>query len=234
MGHLPTKRAALTDVLVLHQQMAPQVLHRVCHGKATPEPWQASLLTIKPAILHAYCRHKVRDCDYPAIIPSASSTVRGTVVTGLTTGDLWRLDIFEGDEYARKKVKVRVLDAVGDEETGSGNVEGEEEVEVETYIWIAGEDKLEDGEWDFKEFQKEKMKRWVGEDGEYAGRIRPSILRWSFHILASTQSCVSLLTALAEVDEAVKESKDPTGGRGNGSISRQLAEARDDLIGSAV
>lgn len=91
-------------------------------------------------------------------------------MTGLTDADIWRLDVFEGDEYARREAKVKILTEVGDE-SGAGNVEGEEVV-VETYIWIAGEDRLEEKEWDFGEFQREKMRFWVGKEGagEYAGR----------------------------------------------------------------
>lgn len=100
--------------------------------------------------------------------------MRGTYVTGLTDADIWRLDIFEGDEYERQMVTVRLLTNVGDE-TGKGNVEGSA-VSAETYIWSAGQDRLEQGEWDFAEFQREKMQYWVGSEGagEYAGR--PSII----------------------------------------------------------
>jgi len=165
--------------------MAPPVLHRVIWGTQTPPtPAHASLLHIQPAILHAHRRHKVKSADYPAILPvstssSSSSSVRGTLVTGLTDGDVWRLDLFEGHEYARRKVRVRVL--VGKDEgkgvvdkgkeQGMGdltikeedNVEGEE-VEAETYIWVAGAHRLEADEWDFNEFVRDKMKRWVGGD----------------------------------------------------------------------
>lgn len=131
--------------------MAPQVLHRVCHGSTAPDnPIYASHnLKATPAILHSFRRHKVRHADYPAILPVSGSTVRGTFVSGLTEADIWRLDLFEGDEYERKNVKARLLTKVGDE-TGEGNVEGEE-VEAETYVWIAGEERLEDEEWDFAE-----------------------------------------------------------------------------------
>ncbi|KAI9834568.1 MAG: hypothetical protein M1819_002944 [Sarea resinae] len=192
--------------------MAPQVLYRVCYGDSRPPPGTTAHLVIKPAILHDFCRRKVRHCDYPAITRIEGDSVRGTYVTGLTQGDLWKLDIFEGDEYTRKKVPVRILTAVGDE-TGEGNVEGEE-VEADTYIWIEGKDKLEEEEWDFSEFQKEKIRRWVGEDDEFAGR--PSIL---------------------EVDDAVRaQGGDPTGGRGwNGSITNQLKEEKSkEVLGSAV
>lgn len=146
--------------------MAPKVLHRVCYGNHNPEPWQARLLTIKPAILHGFCRRKVQHADYPAIIPQANSTVRGILVTGLTPGDVYRLDTFEGSGYARRKVKVRAL-AKAEDNSREGNVEGEE-VETEVYVWIAGRDMLEDGEWDFGEFVREKMAWWAG-DTEYAG-----------------------------------------------------------------
>lgn len=78
---------------------------------------------------------------------------------------MWRLDIFEGDEYARRRVRLRVLS-----EDGRG--EGEE-VEAETYVWVAGREKLEGGEWDFEAFRREKMRDWVGggreADGGFAG-----------------------------------------------------------------
>ncbi|KAI9847945.1 MAG: hypothetical protein M1837_001462 [Sclerophora amabilis] len=172
--------------------MAPQVLHRVCYGNINPGPTQSDRLKIQPAILHEHCRHKVRGCDYPAIVPHNDKTVRGVFVTGLTQGDMWRLDVFEGDEYERRKVRVKLLAQVGDE-SGEGNVEGEE-VDCETYIWIAGEGELEEGEWDFGVFQREKMSRWIGQSDEYQ-----------------------------EVDKAVNGQGDPTGGRSfGGNITTQL------------
>lgn len=149
--------------------MEPQVLYRVCYGPSTSTPFQKTLLTIRPAILHNHCRHKLLGRDYPAIIPSIADAVRGTYVQGLTDGDIFRLDIFEGDEYERRKVKIRILDIEGDE-GGEGNVEGEE-VQVETYIWVAGEEELEHGVWDFGEFRREKMQRWIGSREEYDGKL---------------------------------------------------------------
>ena len=156
--------------------MAPPVLHRVIWGSQTPPtPAHASLLHIRPAILHAHQRHKVKHADYPAVVPAhADASVRGTLVEGLTDGDMWRLDIFEGSEYARQKVRARVLLARQGgqtDEQGMGdvsqreedNVEGDE-VEAETYVWIAGAQRLEAAPWDFAEFVRDKMRRWVGRD----------------------------------------------------------------------
>lgn len=172
--------------------MAPPVLHRVIWGSQTPPTAaHASLLRIRPAILHAHRRHKVKRADYPAILPvdaQTASSVRGTLVDGLTDGDIWRLDIFEGSEYVRRKVHVRVLEQKQKGDGGEGgmgdlsqaeadNVEAEE-VEAETYIWRAGADRLEAEEWDFAEFVKDKMARWVGREGAQADegfKGRPSI-----------------------------------------------------------
>jgi hypothetical protein len=160
---------------MLLAQMVPEILYRVCYGTNTPAAWQKSLLTIQPAILHDYTRHKVRHCDYPAIIPSASSSsVRGSYVTGLTDGDVCRLDFFEGNQYKRRRVRIRILDVVGDED-GKGNVEGKE-IETETYVWIDGMDKLEEGQWDFGTFVREKLKRWIGQNEEYDGGLNPYII----------------------------------------------------------
>ncbi|KAK3679639.1 hypothetical protein LTR78_000014 [Recurvomyces mirabilis] len=191
--------------------MAPEVLHRVCHGSSSPDNpiFQTHNLKSHPAILPVHRRHRVKGADYPAILPHSTSTVRGTYVTGLTDADIWRLDIFEGNEYERRKVKCRLLTTVGDS-IGDGNVEGEI-VEAETYIWIAGAKALEEREWDFEEFRKEKMRFWVGGSEEFD-----------------------------EVDDAVASAenrKDGTGGRGaNGHITTALEaeQAKDDVVRNAV
>ena len=193
-------------------QMAPQVLHRVIFGTINPTTAQISNLTIVPALLPHYMRHRVSDCDYPAIILSSEpdASVRGTYVHGLTAEDQWRLDLFEGDQYDRIKVRTKLLDQEGKEIT---------EAEAETYVWKDADIGLEEGEWDFEEFRKEKMSRWIGEDDEYEGELRLSILgTLRSHIMPGWS-----LLFLAEVDEAVEKAKDPTGGRGlNGHITERL------------
>lgn len=163
--------------------MVPQVLYRVCYGTPSPDSSQTSHLIFQPAVLPGYVRRKVRDCDYPGITPApAPAFVRGTYVRGLTDGDMWRLGIFEGAEYVRNKVKVRLLAQDGaDHETTPVKedildsldkcVEGEQEVETDTYVFVAGDARLEEGEWNFAEFKRDKMKRWAGvdEQEEYDG-----------------------------------------------------------------
>ncbi|KAF2845280.1 hypothetical protein T440DRAFT_408313 [Plenodomus tracheiphilus IPT5] len=215
--------------------MAAPVLQRVIWGSATPPtPAHASLLTVRPAILHAHRRHKVKDADYPAVLPTKRhdpSTVRGTLVEGLTDGDIWRLDIFEGPEYRRRKVKVQVLPQPANGKKAHGAMDMSEltepndqsdakrdEVEAETYIWVAGARRLEPEEWDFDEFVKDKMKHWVG--GE------------------ATETDEGFQDVDDAVAVAVSAQKDPTGGRGaNGSISQQLhddAHVSKTTLNSAV
>ncbi|USW51364.1 Putative gamma-glutamyl cyclotransferase, protein AIG2 [Septoria linicola] len=143
--------------------MSPKVLHRVCHGDMSPSnPIFASHnLKIYPAILHGHRRHRVLGADYPGVVPNKDATVRGTYVTGLTDADIFRLDLFEGSEYTRQKVMVKVLEEAGDAESGEGNIEGKE-VPAETYIYTASADNLEDREWDFAEFRRDKERYWVG------------------------------------------------------------------------
>ena len=155
--------------------MAPEVLYRVLYSTTTPTLAQKQSLKIYPAILNQYTRHRVAECDYPAIVPDTTTPdacVRGTFVEGLTDSHIWRLDVFEGDQYERVKVRCRLL--VDDAVEGSGSVG--ERVEAETYVWEdkqMGRNGLEEGKWDFDEFRREKMRRWVG-DQEYAGELRRS------------------------------------------------------------
>jgi len=193
--------------------MAPGVLYRVIYGNAHPEPWQQKLTTVRPALLESHRRHRVKYMSYPAITPCTGSSVRGSVVTGLTQGDIYRLDIFEGDQYLRKKVKVKVLKNVGLEDsiqTGEPEEHAPEEVEAETYIWRNDLSELEDGEWDFEEFKRERMHYWMGES-------------------SSEESNIEVDEGFADVDNAVATENgiDHTGGRGaNGTISKDLESAR--------
>lgn len=213
--------------------MAPAVLHRVCHGPANPtySSPSTSYLSAQPALLRGHQRHRVRHADYPAILPHTSSTVRGTYVTGLTENDIWRLDIFEGDEYKREKVSVRLLptsetdsNGVGAEASDKDRLTDEafaagKEVQAETYIWIGGAHRLEDQEWDFEAFKKEKMRFWVGGD---------------------TSEYVDVDQAVeAQEQQQQQGSVDGTGGRGlNGHIGEALRaeqeKPKEDPLKSAV
>ncbi|APA05661.1 hypothetical protein SS1G_02011 [Sclerotinia sclerotiorum 1980 UF-70] len=150
--------------------MAPEVLYRVIYGSSKHS---SISLTITPALLPDYCRHRVRFADYPAIIHEPGHTVRGTYVTGLTPSNMRNLDHFEGSQYERKVVTVKVLTPKDKEHVqGPSAILGEavetgEEKEAQTYVFT-DLDELEKGEWDFAFFRQEKLKNWADESEEYA------------------------------------------------------------------
>ncbi|OKL64389.1 hypothetical protein UA08_00400 [Talaromyces atroroseus] len=174
--------------------MVPAILHRIIHGSPTPEPWQKALITTRPALLPGYRRYRVIGADYPAVLklPSSSeeaaaSSVLGVVVTGLTEGDIIRLDSFEGSKYTKRPVTVKVVKnstttssrdaAEGDDENDNvalqrglaetahladGSVTDTEEVEATTYVWTDPESLLElNSEWDFESFKRDKLQWWI-------------------------------------------------------------------------
>ncbi|KAH8702131.1 putative disease resistance protein Aig2 [Talaromyces proteolyticus] len=168
--------------------MAPAILHRIIHGSSTPEVWQKSLIISRPALLPGYRRYRVHNADYPALTPSDSADsppVLGTIVTGITEGDIYRLDRFEGSEYEKCSVRVKVLRGAAQTkcgEEGDGSLQHAlektanagcdesafremEEVEAMTYVWKDGKERLDvDQEWDYEHFKKEKMQWWVEAD----------------------------------------------------------------------
>ncbi|KAI1180922.1 AIG2-like family-domain-containing protein [Nemania sp. FL0916] len=146
--------------------MAAEVFFTVCYRFSTDNvAILRKLHKFQPAILHGYCRRRVKFADYPGITPDAGHEVRGVYVTGLTSANMYHLDQFEGSEYERKTVKARLLSQVGDDK-GNGNVEAEE-VECEVYVFN-NPSQLENREWDFEEFRAQKMKLWTREDYGFA------------------------------------------------------------------
>lgn len=139
--------------------MEPQVFYSVCYDNKSPPSDTQERHTFTPAILHGYCRRRVRYADYPGMIEDAEHAVRGTIVSGISKANLERLDFFEGGQYDRRVVRPKLLVEEGDEKTGAGNVEGEQIV-TESYIYLNKND-LEDKEWDFSEFKRDKLQKWT-------------------------------------------------------------------------
>ncbi|RYP29891.1 hypothetical protein DL767_006490 [Monosporascus sp. MG133] len=131
-------------------------------SQVVPSECTHSAFFYGPHLGEAYLIYsRVEHADYPGITPDPDHEVRGTYVTGLTDANMAKLDQFEGSEYERRTVKVRLLTKAGNDK-GEGNVEGEE-VECEAYVFMSPQ-YLEDREWDFEEFRTQKMKKWTRED----------------------------------------------------------------------
>lgn len=77
-----------------------------------------------------------------------------------------KLDYFEGREYHRKTVNVKLLAVIGDAK-GVGNVEGDERV-ANVYVFNEKSD-LEDAEWDLQEFHHDRLQAWT-QPGYVQGR----------------------------------------------------------------
>ncbi|KAI9647271.1 hypothetical protein NHQ30_003654 [Ciborinia camelliae] len=192
--------------------MAPEVLHRVIYGSST-HPSSTSL-TITPALLSDYCRHRVRFADYPAIISEPGHTVRGTYVTGLTPSNMQKLDWFEGSQYERKVVTVKILTPKDKEHVHDASgimaeaVETGEVKEAQTYVFT-DLDALEKGEWDFAFFRREKLRNWANGSEEYA--------EVDANATKSTESGVGICGSL--------DQGDTTGGRGvKTAMAKELEE----------
>ncbi|KIL67642.1 hypothetical protein M378DRAFT_73316 [Amanita muscaria Koide BX008] len=98
--------------------MHPKILRRVIKN-------DGKHLKICPAVLSDYTRHRIRNEDYPGLVPYDKGKkllnrelapdercTRGTLVIGLTAADLRRVDAFEeeGDVYIREAVRIRALE----------------------------------------------------------------------------------------------------------------------------
>ena len=64
----------------------------------------------KPAVLQGFGRYGVRNEPYPGIVEEEGGTVEGILYSGVTDDSVHRLDVFEGDMYDRREVKVNPLD----------------------------------------------------------------------------------------------------------------------------
>jgi hypothetical protein len=179
--------------------MAPTVLYRVIYLNPQPAEPQKRQTKSVPALLADYQRRKVKGCDYPAITACEGRSVKGLLVTGLRDEDLVHLDTFEGFQYEREVVRVKVLKDEKGKDGGAAEM-----IEAETYVWSAEEDGLEAKEWDFEEFQREKIHRWNG------------VMDWED-------------SGFDDVDRLVAEEgrPDPTGGRrASGTIGKALETLR--------
>ncbi|KAM0196899.1 hypothetical protein ACHAPI_005448 [Fusarium lateritium] len=134
--------------------MAPEVFFTVCYGDRNPPQAIKDMHTFTPAILEGYCRHRVQHADYPAVVAEEGHTVLGVYATGLTDANMDKLDIFEGSEYIKETVKVKVLNK-------DGTTPAKEELK-EASVYVFNEPSyLEKGEWNFEEFRKQKMHNWT-------------------------------------------------------------------------
>ncbi|KAH0899737.1 hypothetical protein HID58_049305, partial [Brassica napus] len=103
---------------------------------------------IVSAQLHGFHRYRLKGRLHPCIAPFETGVINGKVLTGLTDAQLENLDMIEGDEYERKTVEVVLTDTL-------------EKMEVEAFIWANKDDPDMYGEWDFEEWKRLHMEKFI-------------------------------------------------------------------------
>ena len=146
--------------------MALPVLYRVCRNNASPPAQVTDPIYARPAILKDHRRLAVRWATYPGMIPFKGDSVPGTYITGLTKGDMKKLERFEGSQY--KLVPITALVLLSRKHCGFGK-HGEaiysenvwEEKAAMTYMFVGGDDQLTSERWIFGEFMKSHAADWA-------------------------------------------------------------------------
>jgi len=102
---------------------------------------------VSAAVLPGYARHAVRDEDYPAIVAESSRQVAGRLYAGINASAWERLDSFEGNQYQRQLVQLRLDDG--------------RSIDAWTYVFRPQyRSLLLPGDWDFDAFLREGKQRF--------------------------------------------------------------------------
>ncbi|KAJ0245404.1 hypothetical protein HA466_0178830 [Hirschfeldia incana] len=96
------------------------------------------------AQLHDFHVYRLKGRLHACISPSEKGLISGKILTGLTDAQLENLDVIEGAEYVRMTV----------EDTS-------EKMKVETYVWANKDDPDMYGEWDFEEWKRLHMGKFI-------------------------------------------------------------------------
>ncbi|KAK4242267.1 AIG2-like family-domain-containing protein [Achaetomium macrosporum] len=139
--------------------MVPDVFYSVCYGTKNVPEAIAKLHTFQSAILPGYCRRRVKDADYPGIVADKDHEVVGIYATGLTKANIQKLDYFEGGQYERRTLTVKVLPGQSGDLKGQGMVEGSER-KAEVYVFLDKRE-LEEKEWSLEDFRRDKLRFWT-------------------------------------------------------------------------
>ena len=95
------------------------------------------------ATLHNFRRLKVKNADFPGIIPATGFSVQGILYSGISDADLRRLDAFEGEMYQRRKLEAELPSAK----------------KTAVFAYVIKESfrhLLDDKDWDFEHFLRHK------------------------------------------------------------------------------
>lgn len=106
----------------------------------------------RPAVLFDHIRLRLRDLDYPGVVPRQDSQVEGMLVHGISEQQMLRLDMFEGEEYQRMEVEVQ---EIGSQAWSICHV----------YIFT-DQSQLLTTLWSFEQFQLESSHKWTNQEDD--------------------------------------------------------------------
>ncbi len=100
-----------------------------------------------PGTLKGYKRRSVKGEAYPALVPDAKGSVEGVVYRNVPESAWDRLDLFEGEMYARQRVQIELKDG--------GTLSAEAYVVQPAFL-----DRLDQSDWDFADFLRNGKARF--------------------------------------------------------------------------
>ncbi|KAG0284342.1 hypothetical protein BGZ96_011277 [Linnemannia gamsii] len=145
---------------------------KVLNAVTRPGPDSNTLFAIK-ATVQGYTRFTYHNQPYPGMVLSKdpTETVEGLLVFGHTAQELYRLDQFEGPEYPRSTLPVRLSASVPSSYTLNGRVKGYgegETVNAYVYLFTGPMEHLDQNRpWDYEKFKKEHVDDWMSIDATF-------------------------------------------------------------------
>lgn len=102
----------------------------------------------EPAVLGGYARYRVRDAEYPGLLPEPGARTEGTLYRSLDVAAIQALDRFEGAFYERLTLEV---------ELASGA-----RASAEVYVVVpARRGELSRDPWDAAHFERHDLERFM-------------------------------------------------------------------------
>jgi hypothetical protein len=110
--------------------MFPQLFYKTLYGNKDPSDDIRDLHKFQMASIDGYQRLCVYQAAYPGITPATGRTVSGYLVTGLTAANLQKMDKYEGGQYDRKPLTIKLSKMLG-----TGKVVSDGTVVADAYIF---------------------------------------------------------------------------------------------------
>ncbi|KAF9141139.1 hypothetical protein BG015_001379 [Linnemannia schmuckeri] len=144
---------------------------RVLNSVTRPGP-EANLYTV-PAAIRGYVRYSYHNEPYPGMIATKEEgcIVEGLLVFGHSLMDRFRLDQFEGSEYTREILSVKVLAPVpGDFNVMNGKkpLAAGDVIQSYVYVFTGPHAHLDQSRpWDYEAFKRDHLELWMSTSSDF-------------------------------------------------------------------